>query len=391
MLLHRLAGSMLVVAVPFFVIDRYGLGWESGLALAARLVPNVVFGIVVGHVVDRWEPRVVAWSTALVNAVVVASVPLTQSLAQLQLLMFAAGVVYTFGLPARMALRPVVIEEGEETRGNAVIVTAERLSSIVGPLLVGLLIATVGVEASFPAQGGITVLSGLLVWGLPNRPAREGASGGVRDELRQMFVTGPVVLVRALAGDRMLCAVVLTAFTYGAAVAVGEVFTAGLAKDHFADHPGSNGWLVAAMGTGGVLGALLSTALGRFHPGRLYFVGNVLEGLAWLALPWVDRLPLALLCMVAAGFLESVATVVYFAEVQKRLPPEMTGRFYATFIPLMDAFEMVGALTAPVLLASTGVGGTATVICLLIAVPVLLGAPVLLRRSAANPRTEART
>lgn len=390
-LFHRLSGSMLIVAIPFFVIDRYGLSWEAGLTLAARLIPNILFGMVVGHIVDKWEPRTVAWVTAVINAAFVASVPLTQSLVQLQILMFAAGVVFMFGLPARMALRPLVIATGDETRGNALLVTAERLSSIAGPLLVGLFIALVGVEASFLTQGAFAVLSAVSMWGLPARPPRETPSErqGIRNELRQMLVTGPTVLIRAVTGDRMLRTLVLTGFCYVAAVAIGEVFVVGLAKENFVGYPGANGWLVAAMGAGGVLGALLSASLSRFHPGRLFFFGNVLEGLAWLALPWVSELPLALACMVIAGFLESVATVVYFAEVQKRLPSELTGRFFASFIPMTDVFGMLGILSAPMLLAGAGVTGSATVICALIVVPVLLcGATLLPRQAAARSLTE---
>ncbi|EIE97820.1 arabinose efflux permease family protein [Saccharomonospora glauca K62] len=397
-LFHRLSGSMLVVAIPLFVIDRYGLSWEAGLTLAARLIPNILFGVIVGHIVDKWEPRKVAWVTAVMNAVLLASVPLTQSLVQLQILMFTAGVVYMFGLPARMALRPLVIAKGDETPGNALLVTAERLSSIVGPLLVGVIIASVGVEVSFPIQGGLAMLAAASVWGLPARPLREPEQAeaeqkekpGLKSELRKMLVTGPAVLVRAVAGDRMLRVLVLTAFTYVGAVALGEVFVVGLAKENFAGSPGANGWLVSAMGAGGVLGALLSAWLSRFRPGPLYFFGNVLEALAWLVLPFIGVLPLALVCMVAAGFLESVATVVYFAEVQKRLPNELTGRFYASFIPLTDVFGMLGSLSGPVLLAGAGVTGGALVIAALIAVPVLLCGVTLLRPGTIEmPLTES--
>ncbi|MBK6887897.1 MAG: hypothetical protein IPH03_16575 [Tetrasphaera sp.] len=76
---YRLAGAMLVVALPFFAVHRFGFGVGAGLVLGARLLPNILFGLVVGHLVDRWEPRRTAWVTAVLNGALVALVPLAGS------------------------------------------------------------------------------------------------------------------------------------------------------------------------------------------------------------------------------------------------------------------------------------------------------------------------
>lgn len=379
--LSRLVGSMLTVAVPFYVIEKFGFGIEAGVTLAARLLPSVLLGIVVGHFVDKWDPRRTAIYSTVIASVLLALVPLTGVIWQLQILMFVIGLVQLFSFPARMALRPLAIPTGGETRGNAAIVTAERLSGILGPLLVGLLIATSGLGIGFFLQSGVSIVSALLILGLPARPFERDAPGSLGEEFRAMLITGPKVLARAVFGDPMLRVVVLTAFTYVAATAIGEVFIVGLAKESFPTVPGANGVLVAAMGAGGVLGALMSSKLERFSPGRLYLTGNVLEGVAWGTLPFLHNLPGAAVVMVIAGCLESVATVVYFAEVQKRLPDNLVGKFFATFVPLTDIFSVLGMVGAPVFMASMGVTGTAMIIAGLIAVPVLAFAPTLVRHA----------
>jgi ENTS family enterobactin (siderophore) exporter len=371
---YRLAGAMLVVALPFFAVHRFGFGVGAGLVLGARLLPNVLFGLVVGHLVDRWEPRRTAWVTAVLNGALVALVPLAGSRGAVQALLFASGLTYLFGFPARMALRPLVIGPGEEVAGNAFIVTAERLASVAGPAAVGVAIATGGIDRAFVALGIISAAAGLLMLRLPARPPQpeeEPLAAGLRADVRRMLVTGPATLVRVIRADPMLRVLVVTAFSYVTAAAIGELLIVALAREQFADLPGANGWLVGAMGAGGVAGALLSAPLARAHPGRLYLAGNVLEALAWLVLPRVHWLPLALAVMALAGMLESAATVVYFAEVQRRLPAGLTGRFYASFVPLTDACAMAGSILGPAVIGSAGVGRGAGVIAALIGLPVL--------------------
>lgn len=62
-----------------------------------------------------------------------------------------------------------------------------------------------------------------------------------------------------------------------------------------------------------------------------------------------------------------------------RMPAKMTGLFYATFIPLADAFAMSGSVVAPVLLSESGIGAGGLMIGTLIAVPIVVSSAVLLR------------
>lgn len=380
--LLRLGGTMTTVALPLFVIERYGFGVGVGIALAARLLPNVLLGFVVGYFVDRFEPRTVAFLTAVANAAILTMIPLTSSLLQVQVLAFLTGIAYMFGFPSRMALRPLVMSKGSEVRGNAMLVTAERLSSVVGPLAAGGVIAFRDVESIFWLQAVTATVAGLLMLGLPKRGETMDdefkAAESVRGALRDIFVLGPRTLFNVVRADAMLRAVTLTAFTYVAAVSIGEILIVKIALENFQSIDGATGFLLAAMGAGGVLGALVAARFSGLHQGRLYFFGNVLEGVAWLILPFMTLMGGAVALMFLAGFLESLATVVYFAEVQKRLPVRLTGRFYAIFVPLTDAFMMAGALLGVVIIGQGGLLAAAVTIMVCISVPVLTFARTLL-------------
>jgi ENTS family enterobactin (siderophore) exporter len=380
---HRLGGAMTTVGLPLFVVHHYGLGLSTGLALGLRLLPNILLGVFVGNLVDRFQPRRVAMSTALASAVLVAAIPATTALWQLQALSFLGGVVYMFGMPARLALRPLVMPAGAETAANSALVTTDRLAGLLGPACAGPVIAVAGLGWLFGVEALAAVLAAVLMLGLPDRPAEQRPPAPERSlpaRTVAVLTEGTAALLMIVRRDRMLLGLTVTAFTYVAAVAIGGVFLATYSLETFAGIAGGNGYLLAAMGAGGVAGSLAASRLGLLHQGRLYFWGNVLEALCWLALPVTPFFPGALLLIFLAGFFESVATVVYFAEAQKRLPVAYTGRFYGIFIPLTDVFVMAGTTVGPAVLGGWGVTPTAVLISLLVAAPVAACASIFLAR-----------
>lgn len=380
---HRLGGAMTTVGLPLFVMHHYGLGLSTGLALGLRLLPNILLGVFVGNVVDRFQPRRVAMVTALANAALVGAIPLTTGLWQLQVLSFLGGVVYMFGVPARLVLRPLVMAPGTETEGNSVLVTTERLAGLLGPACAGPIIAVAGLGWLFGVEAVAAVAAAGLMLGLPDRPIAERPAAPERSLAARagaVLTEGTAALVLIVRRDRMLFGLTVTAFTYVTAVAVGGIFLAAYSLESFPQIGGGSGYLLAAMGAGGVAGSLAAGRLGRFHQGRLYFWGNLLEGLCWLALPVMPLFAGSLVLMVLAGFFESVATVVYFAEAQKRLPVAYAGRFYGVFIPLTDVFVMTGTTVGPAVVGGWGVSWTAVLISLLVAVPVAVCARVFLVR-----------
>jgi hypothetical protein len=177
-------------------------------------------------------------------------------------------------------------------------------------------------------------------------------------------------LIDAASRDRFIAGLTLTSFFYTCAMGVERILLLALVHDRFAKTPGTYGWLLGAMALGAVSGALLGGRLGRFGHGTLYVVGNVAEALVWVALIVVHGRPEAIGLMLLAGVLEAVATVVFFAEVQRRVAATLIGYYYAAILPLMDACFLIGYLAGGVL-AHAGISATAWCAAGLIAVPVL--------------------
>jgi MFS family permease len=404
----RLVGSLFVletgsamttVGLPLLVMQRYGLGVEVGFTLAARFLPNILLGALAGQIIDRHDPRRVAMFAALGSGLAVALFPLTTAMWQIQLLAMAVGVGYMFGFPATMALRPQVIPEGSELEGNGLIVTAERVPKLIGPALAGPIVASAGIGWLFCAEAATALVAAALLMRLPRatvsdgggstpvgttgEPAGIAAARGTRRSAplvamgrwlatwAHALATGARDLVNMVRGDGRLSSLTVTAFTYMVALGLGRTFLAAYSLDEFADVPAMLGYLLAAMGIGGAVGALATAVFRSWNQGWVYILGNALEGVCWIVLIATGEWYLALGLLFAAGVFESIASVVYFAEVQKRLPGALQGRYYATLVPLSDVFLVAGTVLGGVLVARAGVAWSAVLVGLAMAVPVL--------------------
>ncbi|SEE69093.1 Major Facilitator Superfamily protein [Streptomyces sp. 2231.1] len=397
----RLVGSLFVletgsamttVGLPLLVMQRYGLGLEVGFTLAARFLPNILLGALAGQVVDRHDPRRVATLAALGSGLAAALFPFTTAMWQIQLLALAIGIGYMFGFPATMALRPQVIPEGSELEGNGLIVTAERVPKLLGPAVAGPIAAVAGVDWLFTAEAATALVAAALLTRLPRTagagsaaaagaaagaPAASGARtasavGGRLAGWARAVAGGARELVRMVRGDGRLSSLTATAFTYMVALGLGRTFLAAYSLHGFGHVPGMLGYLLAAMGLGGALGGMAAAVFRSWNQGWVYVLGNVLEGVCWVALIATGDWYLALALLLFAGVFESIASVVYFAEVQKRLPAGLQGRYYATLVPLSDVFLVAGTVAGGVLVDRAGVSAGAVLVGLAMALPVLV-------------------
>ncbi|MCY0942959.1 MFS transporter [Streptomyces antarcticus] len=402
----EIGSAMTTVGLPLLVMQRYGLGLEVGFTLAARFLPNILLGAVVGQIVDRYDPRRVAMLAALGSGLVVALFPLTTAMWQIQLLALAIGVGYMFSFPATMALRPRVIPDGSELEGNGLIVTAERIPKLIGPALAGPIAAGLGIGWLFCAEAATAVAAAALLLRLPLADAAPSASGratapttatagGLRAPAPVRWLAawagamagGARELVRMVRDDGRLSSLTLTAFTYMVALGLGRTFLAAYSLEEFASVPAMLGYLLAAMGLGGACGALITSRFRGWNQGWVYILGNALEGVCWIALIWTGNWILALALLFVAGVFESIASVVYFAEVQKRLPAQLTGKYYATLVPLSDVFLVAGTVAGGLLVGVGGIAWSAALVGLAMAVPVLLLVSRLVPEKPAVPAT----
>lgn len=375
----ELGTSMTAVALPLLLIRDYGTTLAAGLALALRLVPNIAVGPIVGRLLARRDPRRVAMLSSLLSALFAANIPVCEALWQIQLLTFGIGLTAMLAGPARFVLRPAVVSEGDERRGNGLLMAAERVSTLSGPPLVGTIIA-VGwpLGTAFLLEAASALVALIMMLRVPPLPPTEDeeaeptqAKG--RRALMAAYVTSTRTLLRVISGDAFIRGATLTSFSYVLAVTLGRMMLVVMGARQYSGVSGFYGWMLAVMGIGGLCGSLLTARFRKVSSGALYVAVMLIEAVGWLSLPWLPNLSAALAVMVVIGIMESAGYVLYYAEVQIRIPRAVMGYFYAAFIPVVDGCVFLGS-TFGARLADASLSAASVLVASVMGVPMLLTA-----------------
>lgn len=118
----------------------------SGVMIALTL-PRLLFGVLAGVFVDRWDRRVAMLVSDLARvALTLAMIPafLSQNLLLVYAIAFVMSTVGTVFMPAKGALIPKLVPEEQLLSANSLSQTSMMLANFIGPALAGLTFAVVG-------------------------------------------------------------------------------------------------------------------------------------------------------------------------------------------------------------------------------------------------------
>jgi MFS family permease len=339
--LVSLSGNwMQTIAEIWLILSLTGSGLAVGFTTALQFLPMLVFGAWGGLIADRVPKRrlllltqglhMIAPLTMLALALEGALVP-----AMVFGLVFLRGCVNAVDYPTRQAF--VMEMVGSDRVVNAVSLNSVLVHSarVIGPALAGVLIATIGVEPCFALNAAsfafmIWVLAGMDTEKLRPSEIAERAPGAVREGFRYVrrepelwIPLGLMAIVGTLGYNFQSVLPLLARFTFDGG-------------------PSTYAVLVAAMGLGAIIGALINGARGSVTP--MLLVGAALVfGLLSLLAAGAPTMTLEILALAPLG----AATVTLAASINSALQlasePTMRGR--------------VMALYSIVFLGSTPIGG----------------------------------
>ena len=152
-------GDALVgVALAFAVLDLTGSAADLGLVFAAYSLPRVVFTLAGGVWSDRLPRQrvMVACDLLRAGAQAVVSTLLITGNAQIWHLIGLAvvmGSASAFFTPASVGLMPQIVSRERVQQANALVSISQSAAHIFGPLLAGLMVATVGPGWAFAVDG----------------------------------------------------------------------------------------------------------------------------------------------------------------------------------------------------------------------------------------------
>lgn len=353
-------GLLVVLIVVIFLKDGVV---AAGVLGAARMVPAVLSGMLAGASVERFRGDRVLLAVGLTRAIAAALCAVVIATGASTLLLFVlAAVVAAAGAlvrPTQATLMPAIARSPSElVAANMAWSTGEGLGAMVGPFVAGVLVAAGRSEAAALTAALVFLASALSVARLRFEQARDAtggagaAAGGIRllDGLRA-WRRRPVVGWTMLGVfTQVMTRALLSPLIVVAAIELLSMGEAGV------------GLLNAALGLGGLVGAVFAVSLTRTD--RL--IRTQATALSYWGAPIavVGLLPspaLALAAMVVIGVANAVFDVALFTIMQRGTANEERAPVFSVFEGLVGLGTVTGSVLAPVLLAAFGIRGALAV------------------------------
>jgi MFS family permease len=245
------------------ILTLHGSAADVGWLNAARWLPYLVFGLVVGAVVDGRRRLPLMVSTDLVQAVLLLAIPVLWwfgllSMPTLLLVVLAYGTASVVNVAAAMSLLPRLVEPQQLQPAHARIDGADAVSMTVGPAVGGLVVTAVGAPLAVLVDSLTYMYSALTLrrLNLDEPPPRTGVTAkgllrevveGIRWVYRGSGLSTLAFFTHAWFVGHAIMGVVLAPYILGVLDLTAFQF----------------GIIGAAGGVGAILGATVTTRVGR--------------------------------------------------------------------------------------------------------------------------------
>jgi MFS family permease len=366
---------MQTVAQSFLVLDLTHSGTQLGLATAARFLPILLFGPAGGLFADQRNKRRILFVTQTLSGVLAAIFALLTAthvieIWSVDLLALSLGFVNVFDNPARQSFISEMVPL--EDLANAVTLNSVsiNLARVFGAALGGGLVALLGLAMCFAcnAVSFAAVLASLAAMSVaklyPARPVKQ-RKGQIRAGLAYVRET-PELLVPLL----MIALVGTLAWEF-------QITLPLMASGVFGGGAGTYGVMTSVMGAGAVVGGLVSAARGRPRA-RSLCLAAIGWGAAITVAALAPSLPAELAVLLFVGYGSITFNSYAKTTLQLASRPEMRGRVMALWALAWQGSTPIGGPLVGWIAQEAGarwsliVGGVPTLLCGLLALPVLI-------------------
>lgn len=347
---------MYTIALSVFAYQEGGAA-AVGLVGAIRLFPAAIAAPFAAGLGDRFPREKVLFVAGILRTLLMVAAALAVFTSVPPLAVYClAGVenlVGTVFRPLQGALLPVLSSSPEElTAANLGFATIESVATFAGPALGGLLLATTSTGTVFAVTAGIYACATYLVARI-RAPKREvvreektSAAGEALAGFRTIWADANLRLIVGLYGAQTLVAGALNVLIVVTSLQLLDLGQAGV------------GFLTAAVGIGGLIGAVVALALvGRQRLATDFGLGLVLWGLPIALIGIFPEPPIALFLLGLVGIGVTVVDVAAVTLLQRVVPDEVLARVFGVLQTVFVATIGIGAIAAPLLVAWLGPRG----------------------------------
>ncbi len=319
------AYQMQAVAVGWQIYELTGSALDLGLVGLVQFFPVMVLGLLIGHIADRYDRRVVVGTCQVVKALASAAFAigtlggfLTRDV--MLVILFVSGTARAFETPTMHTLVPGIVPPELLQRAIAASGSASQTAIICGPAIGGLLYVF-GASTVYLTCTAIFVLASIMVSRIQmqstppdKKPVTvEAVFAGFR------YIRHNKVVLGAISLD-------LFAMLLGGVTALLPIY----AKDILETGP----WGLGLLRSAPAIGALAISIWLAHHQlqsrvGHVLFAAVAAFGAATVAFAFSTSIVISILALAVYGAGDAVSVVIRHSLVQTRTPHEMLGRVLA--------------------------------------------------------------
>jgi MFS family permease len=365
-------GAAAYTALMYTVWNRtHSATWQSGTLLLTFGVVGIL-GPLTGHLGDRYDRRMVLIGSEAVAASFFFAMAFTVRPAVLVPLAFASAIAESPFWSASAAAIPALAENESDIAGaNSLIGVGRNAGIMLGPVIGGLLVASLG-ASWVVALKGLTVLVSVALTISVRGDYRERAISAEEQAEHRGIGAG----IRFLWGEHVLRRITLAWLVFLLGAGMGMVADAPLAEAFHARALGF-GLLITFWGGGSVLGSLLGRKL-TSHTEPLWLVlGAVGIVLGHLGVGLAPIFVIVLVSSLLMGTGDGLTIVAEQGIMQRRTPDAVRSRVMAAYEAVMSlGLAMAYVFAGPVLKALGAqhvylLGGVAGAAATLVLLPIL--------------------
>jgi len=355
------------LAIMLFVVG--GSASLVALGLVAKAVPTVVFGLIAGSIVDRYNRQWVMVGADISRALLTVGVPFLALhwIPGVFISVFLVATASAFFNPAKQAILPNLVPAELLVKANSLVFSSERSMELLGYALAGVIAAAISWIPLFLIDAGTYLFSAVTLLGIPDR-LRKGRTMApriaqdVRDGMR--FVLGSRILRSTMA--------LSAAF----ALFAGLTYPTLVVLTYRALHAGAFGYgfLEAMIGAGAIIGALTAPRLMSRNKAGILILGAVGAcGLSYAFTGFSNNLYFAIGFLFLGGIASTIYFVPLISVLQREAPDKLRGRVMSTRLLLSQSGLLAGMAIAGPLTDRVGAGLVFLTAGVLLLVAALLG------------------
>jgi MFS family permease len=305
-----------IVALQLQILDMTGDQAYVSAIVVGELLPALILGTVLGHLLDRVPPRNGLVACEFLAAIAWALMVTTGRAGTIVALALICGIATGIFRIVSAVVVPMLVDDHELEAANGAILSAAALTNVAGAALGGLLVGLTSSRDVLLLNAFTFLVSGVLLLAFSRVPRRAPRSLEARARGSRAWLAGSVVGARRCLGTPVLRMIIFSLPIASLALGIVIAGSVPILRGAYGASNFQTGIILALDALGIAIGA---TSLRGRHTG--YLVGLGLLAIGWTGFGIAPNLLIAAPLAVIGGIGNGIVIVRFRTMMQRETPP----------------------------------------------------------------------